>query len=126
MSGEPSDYGSEAEDDDEGDEFGNDDEGSGGEDGSGASMFSDEQGVDVPLTEAETTPMTQEQKDERKKQKRIEKLEKRIKLMQKKKDKAPARREKYEKEASEIKNKHKRQEVVLRRKMLAHADAKLK
>jgi len=93
----------------------------------GASMYSDECAVDVPVDEEETKPLTPAQQEEKKKQKRIEKLEKRIKLLQKKKDKAgPKKREKYEKEASEIKNKHKRQEVVIRRKMAANAEAKLK
>jgi ribosome production factor 1 len=36
------------------------------------------------------------------------------------------KREKYEREASEILNKHKRQEVVLRRRMAAREDKKLK
>ena len=47
--------------------------------------------------------------EERRKKRRIEKLEKRIDALTKKKAKSGTKKpEKYEKEASEIKNKHKR------------------
>jgi hypothetical protein len=122
--------------DDYGDEGGSGDDGSDGEDfddfdknsggnNSGPEMFSDEEGVSVHDLEEEK-PLSAEQLEERKKAKRIEKLEKRIKLLQKKKDKKGPQRTKFEKEASEIKNKHKRQEVVVRRKMAANAENKLK
>ena len=74
-------------------------------------MYSDEEGVSVQLDEEETKPMDPKTVEEKKKQKRIEKLEKRIKLLQKKKDKTDRPNKKagkFERESSEIKNKHKR------------------
>lgn len=54
-------------------------------------------------------------------------MEKRIKTLQKKRDKnGGPTREKFERASSEIKNKHKRQEVVLRRRAQANASKKLK
>ena len=65
--------------------------------------------------------------EERRKQKRIEKLEKRIKSLTKKKEKnGPKKPEKFQRAINDIKNKHKRQEVVLRRRMEANAEKKLK
>ena len=65
--------------------------------------------------------------EERRKQRRIEKLEKRIKSLTKKKDKlGPKKSEKFQRATTDIKNKHKRQEVVLRRRMEANAEKKLK
>ena len=64
--------------------------------------------------------------EERRKKKRIEQLDKRIKIMTKKKEKtAKPRPEKFERLPSDIKNKHKRQEVVIRRRMDAKADKKI-
>lgn len=66
--------------------------------------------------------------EERRKKKRIEKLEKRIKVMQtrQEKQKAPRRNpEKFEREVSEIRNKHKRQEMVLRKRGEKNSGKKL-
>jgi hypothetical protein len=53
-------------------------------------------------------------------------LDKRIKVMTKKKEKCERKRpEKYERLTSDIKNKHKRQEVVIRRRMDAKAEKKV-
>jgi hypothetical protein len=74
----------------------------------GAELFSGEEAVSVDLGDqaVNNDPVSVE---ERRKQRRIEKLEKRIKALQKKKDKADGpKREKFEREAAEIKNKHKR------------------
>lgn len=84
-------------------------------------MLSDE-GFEEVEVEDEKDPVDPEEK---KRQKRIEKLEKKIKILQKQKDKGAPKTGKYEREASEIKNKHKRLEVVVRRRMQAHLEAKL-
>jgi ribosome production factor 1 len=85
-------------------------------------MLSGEDCVEVPVEKEEGEEVNPE---ERRKKKRIEKLEKRIKALQKTKEKAGPKREKFEREASDIKNKHKRQEVVIRRRLAAHTESKL-
>ena len=89
-----------------------------------ASLMSGEDAVSVHDEDQESTkPLDPKALEERKKQKRIEKLEKRIKALQKKAEKTTngkPKREKFEREASEIKNKHKRQEVVIKRRMAAN------
>jgi len=50
-------------------------------------MYSDEEGVDVPVAPEDLPPSDPAVIEERRKAKRIEKLEKRIKLLQKKHDK---------------------------------------
>jgi len=97
-------------------DFGDDSEG-------GASMVSGEDCVEVPVEETEDDKLSPE---ERKKKKRLEKLEKRIANLTKKQAKDGAKRNgKFERQASEIKNKHKRQEVVKLRKMDANEKKKL-
>jgi hypothetical protein len=68
-----------------GDSDGNDDD-SDNNFGGGA-MYSDEEGVDVPIAPEDLPPTDPAAIEERRKAKRIEKLEKRIKLLQKKQDK---------------------------------------
>jgi len=53
----------------------------------GGVMYSDEEGVDVPVAPEDLPPSDPAVIEERRKAKRIEKLEKRIKLLQKKHDK---------------------------------------
>jgi hypothetical protein len=109
-------------DDDEGED---DDDDSDGDDDGG--LLSGEDCVEVPQDEAENKPVTTEDKEARRKKKRLEKLEKAIKKLQKVQDKKGHRLKsgKFEREASEIKNKHKRQEVVLRRRMAEREAKKL-
>lgn len=92
-----------------GDSDGNDDDSDENNFGGGV-MYSDEEGVDVPIAAEDLPPSDPAVIEERRKAKRIEKLEKRIKLLQKKQDKlgSKAAEGKYEREAKEIKNKHKR------------------
>ena len=73
-------------------------------------MYSDEEGVDVPVAPEDVPPTDPAAIEERRKAKRLEKLDKRIKLLQKKQDKlgTKAKEGKYEREIKEIKNKHKR------------------
>lgn len=47
-------------------------------------------------------------------------------MLKQQKKAGPKRTEKFERKATEIKNKHKRQEVVLRRRMTARVDKKIK
>ena len=90
------------------------------DDEDGAMQFSGEEGVSVDLEEAGNKPLDPKALAERKRAKRLEKLDKRIKLLQKKKDKEkPRKSTKFERETKDILNKHKRQEVVLRRRMAA-------
>ena len=76
----------------------------------GGAMYSDEEGVDVPVAPEDVPPTDPAAIEERRKAKRLEKLDKRIKLLQKKQDKlgTKAKEGKYEREIKEIKNKHKR------------------
>ena len=76
----------------------------------GGAMYSDEEGVDVPVAPEDVPPTDPAVIEERRKAKRLEKLDKRIKLLQKKQDKlgSKALEGKYEREIKEIKNKHKR------------------
>jgi hypothetical protein len=76
----------------------------------GGAMYSDEEGVDVPVAAEDLPPTDPAVIEERRKAKRLEKLDKRIKLLQKKQDKlgSKALEGKYEREIKEIKNKHKR------------------
>ena len=53
----------------------------------GGVMYSDEEGVDVPVATEDLPPSDPAVIEERRKAKRIEKLEERIKLLQKKHDK---------------------------------------
>ena len=90
------------------------------------SQYSGEDCVEVSPEEAGITADNSETPEERKKRKRIELLDKRIKVMTKKKEKCERKRpEKYERLTSDIKNKHKRQEVVIRRRMDAKAEKKV-
>ena len=86
------------------------------------SKYSGEDCVEVEMPQDDTPKLSPE---ERKKQRRIALLDKRIKAISKKQEKKGSKREKFEREASEIKNKHKRQEVVVRRKMEANSKRKL-
>jgi len=114
----PEDYGSEGDGGSDGGDSGDSD---GSDDGM---MFSDEECVSV---HEENKPTDDRDPEERRKERRIEKLEKRIKALQKKKDKMSITKRdgKYERRTTDIKNKHKRQEVVLRRRMEKNAVAKL-
>ena len=73
-------------------------------------IYSGEEAVSVDDNQLnDTKPQSNETPEERKKRIRIEKLEKRIKTLSKKQDKTkPKRPEKFQRIASEIKNKHKR------------------
>ena len=109
LSGEES-YGGEDDEDLSGQSYGDDDDDSVGG-GSGNIMYSDEEGVSVDLPEEEKQNMDPAAVAERKKQRRIDKIEKKIKALQKRQEKSTTvkpSRGKYEKEASGIKNKHKR------------------
>lgn len=125
---QPEDMGSneDFDDYDEEDQGGSQDDGSDdqelSDDKDDGSLLSGEDCVEVPQEEEVLTAGDLEKK---RKQKRLEKLEKAIKKLQKEKGKKGPKNGKFEKEASEIKNKHKRQEVVLRRRMQAHAEKKL-
>ena len=91
-------------------------------------IYSGEEAVSVDESKInDSKPLSNETPEERKKRIRIEKLEKRIKTLSKKQDKnKPKRPEKFQRIASEIKNKHKRQEVVIRRKEDNNANKKIK
>ena len=97
------------------------------DDESAPSLYSGEDAQTVDEGEPDEGPLDPAALEERRKQKRIERLDKRIKVLTKKKDKAgPKKPEKFQRATSDIKNKHKRQEVVERRRMEAHAEKKLK
>ena len=67
-----------------------------------------------------------EDKDEKKKKKRMEKLDKKINALKKKTGTVQAQKDRVKKAIpAEIRNKHKRQEVVLRDKIGKRADKKL-
>jgi len=131
--GEGEDYGPEgSEDYGKEDDYGSDDDDLSDDDGEGGNLiYSDEECVSVHEEgeeKAAAKANDPEAVEERRKQKRIEKLEKRIKALQKKKAKMTItkRSGKYERTTAEIKNKHKRQEVVIKRRMEKNAVNKLK
>jgi len=91
----------------------------------GGGLMSGEECVSVHEENETKSKDPKQSTEEKRKSKRIEKLVKRINLLQKKSDKIPVKRAKFEREANEIKNKHKRQEVVLRRRIAANQEKKL-
>ena len=94
------------------------DDGQSDNSGGSASKYSGEEGVSVHDENTAKNFETEEDKEARRKQRRIEKLDKRIKLLQKTaKKNEPKRPQKFERDPREILNKQKRTEVVVRRRM---------